>query len=83
MAKYVIFIKVDTETAVDDETPVFSWDVRTFLGTAETGGDITEKAGPSLISGTSPTVAAAQAEAQAWANTFAQETVYVYKTPDA
>ncbi len=79
MAKYVVFIQVDRDSARDGSTPQFAWDVREFLG--GDGTSPAEKAGPSLVQGTAPTVAEAKTEAESWAVLFAQQTIYVYQTP--
>ena len=76
MARYVIFIKTGRGEVVDGYG--FDWEVRELTG--EQGQDISERSGPALLWGNSPTRAEAELAAETAAEALAQEAIYIYNT---
>jgi ATP phosphoribosyltransferase regulatory subunit HisZ len=76
--KFVIVIKVERNPLIEALGTGFEWEVRELL--KEATGDLIERAGPGLARGRSDDAVAAKAAAEAAAERFAEESVYIYNT---
>ncbi len=80
MARYVIVIQLTPNPdGILDPDDYFSWEVRDLIGDSSSG-DILERSGPTLVSGTAPDVTTAKHVAETWTERLAQQTVYIYNT---
>lgn len=79
MARFAIFIKVQTENQLTFDRGTFLWEVRPLNKGVDDRSDISENTGPTLARGAAETSADAKAAAEAFVNLMAQEEVYVYE----